>query len=283
MIAISTGLAAYGGFIPFCSTFLNFFTYGWGALRLACMTSARVIYVGTHDSIELGEDGPTHQPIEVLSALRTLPNLLTLRPADGTETAGAYEVAMQRHAPSILALSRSGTPFLKGSNRSLVAKGAYILEENDPSLMLMVVMAASGTEVATCLDAKAALESIGVGARVVSMPCWELFEKQEESYRQSLFEPPAKEDALSFKPLRTYVEASSTLGFHRYAELHIGMKTFGASAAGAPVRKHFGFDKTAIATRVMEALKERALVESYRVGRFGFCKFGAVVRASMTT
>merc|ERR1712093_59578 len=139
--------------------------------------------------------------------------------------------------------------------------------------MLLVVLAASGTEVATCLDVMAALQSIGVGVRVVSMPCWELLEAQEEKYRCSLFEGPPSQE-LPVKPLRVYVEASATLGFHRYAELHIGMQTFGASAPGNNVRKHFGFEKTAISTKVMEALKERALVESYRVGRFGFCKFG---------
>jgi len=281
MISICTGLAAYGGFLPFCATFLNFFTYGWGALHLACTLSAHVIYIASHDSIELGEDGPTHQPIEVLPMLRALPNLLTFRPADGAETVGAYEVAVQRSCPSVLALSRSGTPHLEGSSRSLVSKGAYILSNFDPSLTPLVILAASGTEVATCVEAKALLQTVGVGVRVVSMPCWELLEEQGGEYFASLFESSA--DSLpGVKPLRVYVEASATLGFHRYADLHIGMQTFGASAEGKVLRKHFGFEKNSIASKVMESLRERELVESYRLGRFGFCKFGIAIRSSIT-
>eukprot|EP00747_Dinoflagellata_sp_TGD_P004628 gnl/TRDRNA2_/TRDRNA2_111689_c1_seq1.p1 gnl/TRDRNA2_/TRDRNA2_111689_c1~~gnl/TRDRNA2_/TRDRNA2_111689_c1_seq1.p1 ORF type:complete len:639 (+),score=82.83 gnl/TRDRNA2_/TRDRNA2_111689_c1_seq1:36-1952(+) len=286
MIGISTGLAAYGGFLPFCGTFLNFMTYGWGALRYAARSSVRVIYVATHDSIELGEDGPTHQPIEVIAACRALPNLVTIRPADGPETVGAYEFAVQRsNGPVLLALSRSGTPHLEGSKREHVARGGYVLSEYGVSRVPIVVLAASGTEVATCMEAKEMLEKVGIGVRVVSMPSWELFEEQEEAYRRSVFfdrSASGMDLPDTVRPLRVYVEASSTLGFHRYADIHVGMTTFGASAAAKDVRKHFGFEKNAVASKTVEALKERGLVESYRIGRFGFCKFGAVVRAAMT-
>mmetsp|Transcript_149753 Transcript_149753/g.260214 ORF Transcript_149753/g.260214 Transcript_149753/m.260214 type:complete len:637 (-) Transcript_149753:296-2206(-) len=285
MIAICTGLAAYGGFLPYCGTFMNFFTYGWGALRLACEVSAHAIYVATHDSIELGEDGPTHQPIEVLPALRAMPNLLTIRPADGTETAGAYEVALKNTSrPSLLALSRSGTPHLEGTSRGGVAKGAYIISDFDTSSVPLVVLAASGTEVATCVEAKGLLQRIGVGARIVSMPSWELFEEQELEYKQSLFEPSSSGDVLlppGMRPLRVYVEASSTLGVHRYADLQIGMSTFGVSAPAKDAKKYFGFEKNPIASKVLEELKTHTLVATYRVGRFGFCKFGPAISAAM--
>mmetsp|Transcript_108566 Transcript_108566/g.197654 ORF Transcript_108566/g.197654 Transcript_108566/m.197654 type:complete len:639 (+) Transcript_108566:92-2008(+) len=286
MIAICTGLAAYGGFLPYCGTFMNFFTYGWGALRLACEVSAHAIYVATHDSIELGEDGPTHQPIEVLPALRAMPNLLTIRPADGTETAGAYEVAMQNTSrPSLLALSRSGTPHLEGTSREGVARGAYVLSDFDAASVPLVLLAASGTEVALCVEVKSLLQRIGVGARVVSMPSWELFEEQEPKYKQTVLEPSFSGDVplpQGMRPLRVYVEASSTLGVHRYADLQIGMTTFGVSAPAKDAKKYFGFDKNPIASKILDELKGHAVVDSYKVGRFGFCKFGSKIRAAMT-
>merc|ERR1712007_345661 len=148
------------------------------------------------------------------------------------------------------------------------------------SLFLAVVIAASGKEVALCVEVKGALESIGVGVRVVSMPCWELFEAQSEAYRLSVFEPAGLKPAGP-SPLRVYVEAAADAGFHRYAELHLCMSTFGASGTGKDVRKYFGFEKGSIATKIMEALQERSIVKSYRLGRFGFCKFGAAATAGM--
>jgi len=275
MISLCTGLSAYGGFIPFAATFLNFITYGWGALRLACAASAHIILLGTHDSIELGEDGPTHQPIEALAACRALPNMMTLRPADGMETVGAYEVAMTRHRPSVLALCRSGAHHLEGSSAAKVAKGGYVLTDFDPSLTPLVVLAASGTEVETCREVKTALQAIGVGVRLVSMPCWELFEEQDEEYRRSVLEPHGRAHSL-----RVYVEAASTIGFGRYAELHIGMTTFGASGNLKDVRKYFGFERHSIEKKTMEALRERGIVESYRCGRFGFCRLAPAHRPS---
>lgn len=286
MIAICTGLAAYGGFLPFCGTFLNFFTYGWGALRLACEVSAHAIYVASHDSIELGEDGPTHQPIEVLPALRAMPNLLVIRPADGTETAGAYEAALKkRDRPALLALSRSGTPNLKGSCREGVAKGAYVISDFDAALVPLVVLAASGTEVALCVEAKCVLQSVGVGVRVVSMPSWELFEEQETKYKQSILEPSFPADVTlpeGLRPLRVYVEASSTLGTHRYADIQICMTTFGVSAPGKDAKKYFGFEKNPIVSKIMEALKAHDLVSSYKTGRFSYCRFGTAIRTAMS-
>ncbi|CAE8734664.1 unnamed protein product [Polarella glacialis] len=257
-------------------------------LRLARLTkvdlrlSKRSTEVATHDSIELGEDGPTHQPIEVLAACRALPNLLTLRPCDGPETIGAYEVAMRDNSgPALLALCRSGAHTLEGSSAENVARGGYILQDYDPALVPAVVLAASGTEVEICAEARALLQSIGVGARIVSLPCWELFEEQDAQYRQSMWQAPNSATS-GVPPMRVYVEASSTLGFHRYAEVHVGMTSFGASADGKIVRKHFGFEKNAIALRVMEALKDKGHILSYRIGRFGFCKFGAAIGAATT-
>mmetsp|Transcript_5548 Transcript_5548/g.20957 ORF Transcript_5548/g.20957 Transcript_5548/m.20957 type:complete len:650 (-) Transcript_5548:303-2252(-) len=283
MLGICTGLSAYGCFIPFCSTFMNFFTYGWGAIRLACAARAHVIYVATHDSIELGEDGPTHQPIEVLAACRALPNLLTIRPADGPETVGAYTLAVQSVGrPVLIALCRNGTPHLQGADSAKVAKGGYILEDFDPALSPLVVLASSGTEVALCVEVRAALQAIGIGVRVVSMPCWELFEEQPAEYRRAVFEHPRDGTPLpaGMRPLRAYVEASSTLGFSRYSDLAIGMTTFGASADGKTVRKFFGFEKLPVATKVMEALKDRGHVVSYRLGRFGLARFSPPICAA---
>jgi len=282
MQGICTGLAAYGCFLPFCSTFTNFVTYGWGAVRLAASAAAQVIYVTTHDSIELGEDGPTHQPIECLSLFRALPNLLTFRPADGTETVGAYETAiLARGCPSLLALCRGGTPHLKGSSREGVARGGYIVSDFDGGLPPLVVFAGSGTEVALCCEAKDLLQTVGVGARVVSIPCWELLEQQDKTYYESLF---SVESSLpsNLAPVRVYAEAGSTLGFNRFGEVHVGMTTFGASGNAKDVKKHFGFEKVDVAHKVMEALQAKRLVESFKVGRFGFCKFSKIVQAAMT-
>lgn len=280
MIGICTGLAMYGGVRPFCSTFMNFFTYGWGAMRLACRLRANVIYVATHDSIELGEDGPTHQPIEVLPACRALQNLLTIRPADGQETVGAYEVAMEHsEGPVLLALCRSGTPHLQGSGHEKVALGGYILMDFEPDLVPAVVLAASGTEVHLCVEVREDLQRLGMGVRVVSMPSWELFERQSESYRKSVFEVHG--DLAHIRPMRVYVEASSTLGFARYADVHVGMTTFGASADGKHVKKFFGFERHALASRTLDALKERGLIISYKLGRFGHVKLGGKLRAAM--
>jgi len=240
-----------------------------------------VIFIATHDSIELGEDGPTHQPIEVIPAFRSLPNLLTIRPCDGIETVGAYEVAMRdQNGPVLLALCRSGAHNLEGSRHAGVAKGGYVHTDFDGSLVPAVVFLASGTEVETCVEAKAILGSVGVGARIVSMPCWELFEEQSEEYQNSMWALPGSGVPDKFQPVRVYVEAAATLGFHRYAQVHVGMTTFGASGPGKDVRKHFGFEKHAVATKAMDALKEQGYVMSYRIGRFGFCKFSAAIGAA---
>jgi len=237
--------------------------------------------VATHDSIELGEDGPTHQPIEVIPAFRALPNLLTLRPCDGVETVGAYEVAMRdRNGPVLLALCRSGAHNLQGSRLAGVAKGGYVHTDFDGENVPAVVFLASGTEVETCMEAKEILSSVGVGARIVSMPCWELFEEQSEEYRNSMWAAPDS-GPDKFQPLRVYVEATATLGFHRYAEVHVGMTTFGASGPGKDVRKHFGFEKQDVARKAMDALKDRGDIMSYRIGRFGFCKFSPAIAAAM--
>eukprot|EP00033_Pygsuia_biforma_P000805 GCRY01000939.1.p1 GENE.GCRY01000939.1~~GCRY01000939.1.p1 ORF type:complete len:617 (-),score=189.92 GCRY01000939.1:1-1851(-) len=186
MAAVSNGLYAYGCFLPFCATFMNFVGYLAGAFRVSAISHFPILYVMTHDSIGVGEDGPTHQPIETLPFTRAMPNVLTFRPADGNETSGAYLAALRnRTGPSMLALTRQGVPHLQGSSFAGVAKGAYVLQDCDGTPDL--ILAASGSEVSLCVQAAAALAANGRKIRVVSFPCWELFEKQEMAYKKSIF------------------------------------------------------------------------------------------------
>jgi len=231
MGAICNGMAAYGGAIPFCATFLNFVGYQLGAVRLSALSKFRVLYVMTHDSIGLGEDGPTHQPVEMLESLRSMPNMHVMRPADFNETAGAYAFALQNSTgPTVIALSRQGLPNLPISTPELVLKGGYTCHPSDGTPELIFV--ATGSEVSLSLDAKAKLEEAGKKVSVVSMPCVELFEAQDLAYKLSVF--PAGVPVIS-------VEASSTSGWDRYSHAQIGMVTFGASGTGGDCMKKFGF------------------------------------------
>ncbi|KAI9319127.1 transketolase [Dichotomocladium elegans] len=237
MFAIMNGIAAYQGLIPCGGTFLNFLTYGWGAARLTALSQLRVIYVMTHDSIGLGEDGPTHQPIETLALTRATPNMLTFRPADGNETSGAYMVALENtHKPSIMALTRQNLPQLKGSSAEAVRKGAYVLETDDrPD----VTLAGTGSEVPIALEAAGMLrKEKGFKVRVVSMPCFELFDDQPRDYRQSVF--PRGIPVVS-------VEALSTFGWQKYSHRSVGMVTFGASGQYPDVYKHFNITSEHVA------------------------------------
>ncbi|MGN6772596.1 MAG: transketolase [Rhizobiaceae bacterium] len=247
MAAAMNGIALHGGFIPYGGTFLCFADYARGAIRLSALMGKRVVYVMTHDSIGLGEDGPTHQPVEHLAMLRATPNLDVYRPADIIETAECWELALQSEdRPSVLVLSRQNLPMLRraymAENRS--ARGAYLLRE--PDGRRAVALLATGSEVEIAVAAAEKLEAEhGVAAAVVSMPCWELFEEQDAAYRKSV---------LGTAP-RVAIEAAARLGWDRWTGENgafVGMTGFGASAPAPDLYRHFGITPGAVAA---EALK----------------------------
>ena len=247
MAAAMNGIALHGGVIPYGGTFFVFSDYMRPALRLAALMRQRVIHVLTHDSIGLGEDGPTHQPVEHLASLRAMPGLFTFRPGDAMETAECWELALRRaDGPSILALSRQTLPSLRGDmaeNRS--ARGGYVLAEADGPRQ--VTLLATGSEVAIAMDARMALASDGITAAVVSMPCWELFAQQDESYRASVLGTV----------LRVGVEAGVSMGWDRWLGpdgIFVGMSSFGASAPFQDLYKHFGITPDAIVVAVKKRL-----------------------------
>lgn len=240
MAAAMNGIALHGGFAPYGGTFLVFSDYARGAIRLSALMGLRVVYVLTHDSIGLGEDGPTHQPVEHLASLRALPNLLVFRPADAIETAECWELALAQSAtPSMLSLSRQNLPTLERPvTENLSAKGAYVLRE--PAGGRDATILATGSEVEIALAGADLLAAKGVKAAVVSMPCWELFEAQPASYRAQV---------LGTAP-RVGVEAAVRLGWDRWLgdnSAFIGMSGFGASAPAATLYKHFGITAEAVA------------------------------------
>jgi len=252
MASILNGLAL-SKIRPFGSGFLIFSDYSRPAIRLAAIMEIPTIYIFTHDSIGVGEDGPTHQPVEHLASLRAIPGLITLRPGDANETVEAWKVIMQlRHEPACLILSRQALPTMdrtKYAPASGVAKGAYILADasgGKPEVILM----ASGSEVYLAVAAYEKLKAEGVKVRVVSMPSWELFEQQDESYRDSVLPPDVE--------ARVSVEQASTFGWAQYVGRRgrrIGMKTFGASAPLKELQKKFGFTAEAIVSAARETLK----------------------------
>jgi len=247
MAAAMNGMALHGGVIPYSGTFFVFTDYMRSAIRLAALMRIRSIHVLTHDSIGLGEDGPTHQPVEHLASLRAMPGVLTFRPADAMETAECWELALRRNdGPSLLALSRQGLPTLRtdtGENRS--ARGAYVLAEADGPRQATLI--ATGSEVAIAMEARAALAAEGVAVAVVSMPCWELFAQQDDSYRAQILGGA----------LRVGVEAACSFGWERWLGndgVFIGLDTFGASAPIDVLYKHFGITPEAIAAAVKRRL-----------------------------
>ncbi|PWB92088.1 transketolase [Methylocystis sp. MitZ-2018] len=248
MAAAMNGIALHGGFVPYGGTFLVFSDYARGAIRLSALMGLRVIYVLTHDSIGLGEDGPTHQPVEHLAALRAMPNLHVFRPADAIETAECWELALvSRHTPSVLSLSRQNLPTLErpiGENFS--AKGSYVLREAGGKRD--VTLLATGSEVEIALAAADILDTQGLKAAVVSMPCWELFEAQSEAYRA---------EVLGGAP-RVAVEAAVRLGWDRWIGergAFIGMSGFGASGPAGELYKHFGVTAEAVADAARTLVK----------------------------
>ena len=246
MAAIVNGMQLHGGMQAYCATFFVFSDYCKPAMRLAALMKLPVTYIMTHDSIGVGEDGPTHQPIEQLIMLRSIPGMKVYRPADGKETAAAWISAITGKEPTVLVLTRQGLPQYENSGKEAL-KGGYILEdcEGTPDVLLI----GSGSEVETCVKAKAVLAEQGVKARVVSMPCMEEFEKQTEEYKQSVI--PAEIKA------RVCVEAGSPYSWYRYAgekgEL-VCMNTFGASAPAGKLFSHFGFTAENVAEKALVSI-----------------------------
>ena len=249
---IVNGMALHGGVIPYGATFLVFSDYMRPAIRLAALQETHAIFIFTHDSIGLGEDGPTHQPIEHLASLRAIPGLTVLRPADANETVACWRLALERKGPAALILSRQGLPVIDDVERTRagVARGAYVLADADsgpPDLVLL----ATGSEVSLALAARDLLAERGAQARVVSMPSWEIFEEQPQAYRDEVL-PPAVRARLA-------IEAASPQGWHKYVGDRgdiIGMDRFGASAPAKVLFEQFGFTPEAVAARAA-ALLER--------------------------
>ncbi|MFO0456759.1 MAG: transketolase-like TK C-terminal-containing protein, partial [Alphaproteobacteria bacterium] len=241
MAAAMNGIALHGGFVPYGGTFLVFTDYCRPVIRLSALMQQRVIYVMTHDSIGLGEDGPTHQPVEHLASLRAIPNLDVLRPADATETAECWALALSaREQPSILALSRQAVPSLRRDyvTENLSARGAYILSE--ASGAPRIVLIGTGTELHLCVEAQAQLEAKGIPTRVVSMPSMTRFAKEPKRYQQQV---------LGEGTRRIAVEAALGMGWERWLGedgIFIGMTGFGASAPAPDLYQHFGITVEAI-------------------------------------
>jgi transketolase len=254
MGAIMNGIDAHGGTRVYGGTFLTFSDYMRGAIRLAALTHAPVTYIFTHDSVALGEDGPTHQSVEQVTGLRTVPNLTVIRPADANETVHAWRVAMTRNkGPVALILSRQKLPTLDQEvypSASNVEKGAYILKdsEGEPEIILI----GSGSEVKLVLGAQEQLAKEGVKARVISMPSWDLFDYQDQAYRDSVLPPHITK--------RVAVEAGVTFGWYKYVGIHgkvIGIDTFGDSGEGEQVMKHFGFTVDNVYTTAKQLLNTK--------------------------
>lgn len=256
MASISNGMAAHGGIIPFCATFLTFSDYMRPAIRLAALMELNLVYVFTHDSIAMGEDGPTHQPIEHLAGLRAIPRLIVIRPCDANETAMAWRIAIEsQEAPVAIILSRQDIPTLdrkKFSSTDSLRFGAYILMDapgGNPDLILI----ASGAEVNLIVEAHKELIKYKISVRLVSMPSWELFESQTPEYRNAVLPPSVKS--------RITVEAGATQGWHRYAGEYgevIGIDSFGASAPGEVMMREYGFTVENICARAIALLKRNS-------------------------
>ena len=250
MAAVMNGLALHGGFVPYGGTFLVFADYLRPALRLSALMRQRVVYVLTHDSIGLGEDGPTHQPVETLASLRAIPGLAVFRPADVVETAECWQIALERaDGPSVLALTRQGVPTHRGeyTDENLCARGAYVLKEADGTRAATIL--ATGSEVEIALGAREQLAAEGIQAAVVSMPSWELFDEQDAGYRESV---------LGLGSVRVGIEAAIAQGWERYVsdtDAFVGMHGFGASAPADTLYAHFGITAEAVADKVRERVK----------------------------
>jgi transketolase len=249
MAAMMNGIALHRGLVPYGGTFLIFTDYCRPSIRLAALMAQRAIYVMTHDSIGLGEDGPTHQPVEQLASLRAIPNLNVFRPADAVETAECWALSLQSTAtPSVLALTRQGVPVLreKYSDDNPCARGAYVLREAEGARQATIL--ATGSEVEIACAARDMLQADGIGTAVISMPCMELFDAQDDDYRKSV---------LGGDTVRVAVEAAISQGWDRYIGSNgafVGMSGFGASAPASELYKHFGITAGAVAAAVKKRL-----------------------------
>lgn len=257
MSAAMNGMALHGGVIPYGGTFLVFTDYARPAIRLSALQNARVIYVMTHDSIGLGEDGPTHQPIEHLQSLRAMPQLEVYRPADAVETAECWALALQHDGPSVLALSRQNLRPVRTemSKENLSARGGYRLKSAENNRKAIII--ATGSEVEIALDTASRLEAQGIGADVVSMPCTDRFDAQPAEYREDVLP-----DVSNREILRVSIEAGATVGWERYVGLHglkVGLDRFGVSAPAADAYDFFGLTPDKIAGRITEFMKTRGI------------------------
>src|ERR1700677_4961760 len=250
MCAAVNGMAVHGGLIPFGSTFFCFSDYCKPALRLAALMEAHSLFVFTHDSIALGEDGPTHQPIEQLTMLRAMPHMTDFRPADANETVAVWRLALERKQPAFMALSRQNLPVLDPAKYKVaegVRKGAYILQDGGAAPDLLIV--AAGAEVWPVLDAAAALKKDGISVRVVSMPSFRIFEEQPDAYKAQVFP-----DHLP----KLAVEAGAPMCWWKYVGRHgdvIGLERFGASSPGPKVLEELGFGADNITKRAKQLLE----------------------------
>ena len=243
MGAIANGMALHGCLLPVVGTFFVFADYMRPAIRLAALSGARVVFVFSHDSVGVGEDGPTHQPVEHLASLRVIPGLAVYRPADGNETARAFLAAASHNGPSALILSRQNLPTL--TDGSAVARGAAtIVASDDPSAILM----ATGSEVALCVEVARNLADGGISVNVVSAPCLEEFARQDEAYRSRVL--PKGVPVVS-------VEAGSTLGWSSYADASVGIDTFGTSAPGSVALEHLGISVANVTAAVRSVVGAR--------------------------
>lgn len=251
MAGVANGIARHGGYIPFIGTYLVFSDYMRPAVRLAAIQQAQVIFIFTHDSIGLGEDGPTHQPIEQLASLRAMPGLQLLRPADANETVAAWKLALEHPGPTALALTRQNVPVLGRAEeaRAGVPRGAYVFADAE-SGRPDVILIGTGSEVAVALGARELLQGEGIGARVVSMPGWDLFERQPQQYQDSVLPPDVR--------ARVAVEAGASLGWRQWVGPDGDMVTidrFGASAPGKVIFEKLGFTPENVAARAKAVLE----------------------------
>jgi transketolase len=248
MGGVMTGMAAHGGVVPVGGTFFVFSDYMRGAVRIAAISDAHVIYSWTHDSVGLGEDGPTHQPIEQLAAMRAMPNLRVIRPADANETAQAWRIAVDSSGPTALILTRQKIPVLSQTLEGAAAgveRGAYVLQRETGDGPADLILIGTGSEVHVCLDAVSQLADRGIRARVVSFPSWELFALQDQSYRAEVLPPGVP---------RLAVEAATSFGWERYADDSVSIDHFGASAAGERNMTEFGFTPENVTARAEQLL-----------------------------
>lgn len=242
MGSILVGAAMHGGVLPIGGTFLVFADYMRPAIRMAAISSAKCIFVYTHDSVGVGEDGPTHQPVEHIMSLRAIPDLQVIRPGDATESAGAWKLALETEGPTALILSRQNLPVLAETSVDAVASGAYVVTDVDDAVAVLI---GTGSELSLCVEAAAALNEQGVPTRVVSMPCWNAFEAMSIEEQDAVLPPELP---------TVSVEAGVTIGWDRYADLAVGIDRFGASAPGSKVLAELGMNVDNVVSAVNELL-----------------------------